>query len=468
MEKKILQFSDLLRRAGVRVTLAETIDALRGLSLVDFRREPFYIALRSTLIKDASFFLVFDKLFNFYFNDSFFAHDENKAKFKGLNSPARPALEEAGACCSGSDKSNGKQGGGRSGEPGMNFAHVIRVGTPAAAEEFLTEGLTSLGQLKEEHLFNRDEALREIKVYLEWKMGEYQLEKMACEADEETKLAWQDRINKMEADLRHKLEEALLARFGETALDEILKRTNLNQLEFYKLSNNQVVEIKKKLTKLAHKLAARVTMRREKSKRGEINLQRTIRKSMATGGVPISPAYQRRKPTKPEIFILCDLSGSVATFSEFLLQFVYSVQTRFISTRSFGFVDTVAELTTYFDGREVEEAIKDIYNRAVFSKTGFSNFGLVWKIFNQQFHNQLSRKTTLIILGDARNNYQPSEREELLRIRQAVKRVIWLNPEPMERWNKEDSIMSFYEGCCQEVHECRNLEQLERVIQKLF
>jgi len=327
--------------------------------------------------------------------------------------------------------------------------------------------VASLGPLEEKHL-DMEETMKQVKVFLEWHMGANRLERMADRVDEETWLDWQSRLAEMDNILQRELEKALLSEFRERALGLILTRENLNQLDFYRLSKPQVAEMRKKISKFAHRLATRVSFREKKAKRGRVDLQGTIRKSMATGGVPVNPAFRDRKPSKPEIVLLCDISGSVRLFSEFMLQLVYSIQSRFLHVRSFGFVDTVDEITEYFQNRDVADAILNMYNHAFFSKTGFSNYGESFIDFLEQYGNVLNKKTTLIILGDARNNYHRDQTDYLAKIRERVKKVIWLNPEPVEKWDKEDSIIRIYGTFCHQVFECRNLAQLEWVAGKIL
>jgi hypothetical protein len=310
--------------------------------------------------------------------------------------------------------------------------------------------------------------VRQVKVFLEWNMGTYELEKEAPLVNEEIWLIWQERLMELEEILYRELEQAMVSELGSEALETVLIRENVNQLDFYRLSVPQVAEIRKKISKLAHKLASRLSFRHKKAKHGKIDLYRTIRKSMAYGGVPISPAFRDRYPTRPQIVVLCDLSGSVKVFSEFMLQLVYSIQSRFVHVRSFVFVDTPDDVTGYFQNREIADGIRDIYNWARFSKTAFSDYGLVFIDFWGKYRDVLDKKTTLIIIGDARNNYNKEHADYFQKICGEVRKTVWLNPEPAENWDMEDSIMSVYGRHCSQVFECRNLEQLDRVVRRII
>ncbi len=473
MDKKILEFSILLRKAGVKISHTEVAECLQALTLVGLERDSFYNAMAATMVKDQSDFGIFDKIFYYYFDPDFFGHREEV--LKRWPKLVLPELKDRE--CSGQDRVSGPepgratgfgQGQGLATTAADNFVQVIKVGNPEEMAVMIKRGIESLGQIKEEDLLDMKEAVRQVKVFLEWNMGIYRLEQAAGDIDESLWLTWQERLAEMEAMLYRELEKAVIQELGEEALETILIRENLNELDFYRLSAPQVTEIKKKISKLAHKLATRLSYRQRRAKRGKIDLRRTIRKSMATGGIPIKPAFRDRYPTRPEIVVLCDVSGSVKMFSEFMLQLVYSIQNRFIHVRSFVFVDTPDEITQYMQNQEIADGIKDMYNKARFSKTAFSDYGGMFIDFCLKYLDVLSKKTTLLIIGDARNNYHKPHTDYLQKITREVKKVIWLNPEPLENWDREDSMMSVYGRSCHQVFECRNLQQLDDVARKII
>ncbi|MHB8171009.1 MAG: vWA domain-containing protein [Thermincolia bacterium] len=471
MEKQVLYLVHQLRKAGVRVTLAETLDSMEALRLVEWDRDIFCSTLRATLVKNQRDYRVFDKLFGWIFSPDYFLHQDKVSRLGYLLPPREdPGCQGEPCDGSGEGKSMGgpQQGQGRPGTPAQKMVQVIQLGQQKDMADLIRDGLASLGPLAEKHLVDKEDALRQIKVFLEWKTGELQLEQLAGEVAEEAFLDWQARLAQLEQMLVDAFEAALIAEFQELALADILEGHNLNQLDFYRFSQEQVVEMKRIITQMAHKLATRVSRRMVRAKRGKMDIQRTMRRSMASGGIPINPVYRTRKPTKPQLVIICDISGSVKVFSEFMLQLVFSMQQKFSSVRSFVFVDTVDEITVFFRNQEVAQALADVYNRAVFSQTGFSDYGKSIMEFCQRFGTAINSKTTVIILGDGRNNYQRPELEHLQWIKDNAKKVFWLNPEPKERWNKEDSIIGLYDAWADGLWECRNLHQLEKVVRQIF
>jgi len=469
MDAKILEFAGLLRKAGVKVSHSEVAECLKALSITGLEKKIFYDVMAATLIKDQADFRIFDKLFEYFFDADFFLHNERNLSL----SPELPIKQcfQGGTPVPGTEctRSTGfGQGQGLATGAIDSFIQVIKTGRREEMKAMVREGIKSLGQIRRDDLENIQKAIRQVKVFLEWNMSVFRLEEMACDVEDSTWLIWQHRLAEMEEILYREMERTLIRELGEEALETLLIRENLNQMDFFRLTTPQVAEIRKKIGKLAHRLAARLSFRRKRAKRGLIDLPKTIRRSINTGGTPINPAYRNRYPTRPEFVILCDISGSVRVFSEFMLQLIYSIQNRFIHVRSFVFVDTPDEITKYFQNREIEDGIKDMYNKGRFSKTAFSDYGQMFIDFCEHYPMVLDKKTTLLVVGDARNNYNRDHADYFQKICAQVRRVIWLNPEPKEKWNQEDSIISVYGEYCNQVFECRNLQQLESVTRKIL
>jgi uncharacterized protein with von Willebrand factor type A (vWA) domain len=219
---------------------------------------------------------------------------------------------------------------------------------------------------------------------------------------------------------------------------------------------------------LTRKLAARLARRRRK-RAGRLDFRRTMRKSLATGGVPAEPQFRHPRPHRPEVWLLCDISGSMATFSRFTLQFTHAMSTHFSKLRSFAFVDTIDEVTDYFGaGVDFGSALQRVTTEAeVVWLDGHSDYGNSLETFKTRYGRQLTPRTTVIITGDARNNYRPPRDKVLGDIAASARAVVWLNPEPKAYWDTGDSAMSHYATHCTSVHEVRTLRQLEDFIEDL-
>lgn len=250
-------------------------------------------------------------------------------------------------------------------------------------------------------------------------------------------------------------------------LQEVTGRVNLAEADFSCLSLEQVEEIKKTVAKMARSLATRPSYRRARSKKGEVDLRRTARQAAQRGGVPLVLSRRAKIPHRPELVVLCDLSGSVSLFTGFMLQLIWAVQHRFKNVRTFGFVDDVGEITGFIKGRDPGEAVTQVLREARIARTPFSDYGAVWREFCLRYLDLITCKTTVLVLGDARNNWKPPGDEYLKKLRDRAARLVWLNPAPRERWDQEDSIISTYSPYCHRLFECRNLRQLGDVARYL-
>ncbi len=229
----------------------------------------------------------------------------------------------------------------------------------------------------------------------------------------------------------------------------------------------QLAEIYKLLEALGKKLAVRRGYRKKPALSGTVDMQRTVRKAVACGGVPLVLKKERRVLSRPVIVTLCDLSGSVAPYSEFFLQLLTGLRRRFRGLRLFAFVDQVTEVTGMFNNDSEPVSARKIVRETPISMTGFSHYGQVWESFHSHYRDVLTPRTTVIVLGDARNNWQPDGTDLFRSIAGLCRRVIWLNPLPEGKWQAGDCVMDLYAPYCGSVRECRNADQLSRVIRNL-
>ena len=273
------------------------------------------------------------------------------------------------------------------------------------------------------------------------------------------------------------IEELLLGIFEGGAAADIDEAPpapgNIEEAKLYGLDRpeadrEEIEEIRRFIAKLGRKLAVRLSRRYRKSKRGRVDLQRTTRSAFSTGGIPVLLKNKKRTRKQSEMVLLCDASKSVAPFSAFMLQLVYSLQNQFRAVRSFLFVDVIDEVTEYLRGTDFDRALERALTEGRFSRSGISDFGRVFAMFASKYLPDISPRSTVIVVADARNNGYPDERNYLEQIAGRVRRLIWLNPQPSEEWDKDDNIMSVYAPYCDQVFECRNLKQLEEAVRRVF
>jgi uncharacterized protein with von Willebrand factor type A (vWA) domain len=240
-------------------------------------------------------------------------------------------------------------------------------------------------------------------------------------------------------------------------------------VEFLRASGEQLRQMRRVVAPLARTLATRLAAKRRRHRHGQIDLRKTLRKSMSTGGVPIDVVLAKPRPARPELVVLCDVSGSVAGFSHFTLLLVSALRQQFSRVRVFAFIDTTDEVTHMFGAdADLAVAVQRITREAgVYTRDGHSDYGHAFVSFLNQFPNVLSPRSSLLVLGDGRNNYRNPEVELLTQMVSASRHAHWLNPEPKHLWGSGDSVIPRYDGVLP-IHECRSAKQLASVIDKLL
>ncbi|BBX57842.1 VWA domain containing CoxE-like protein [Mycobacterium shottsii] len=240
-------------------------------------------------------------------------------------------------------------------------------------------------------------------------------------------------------------------------------------VEFLRASGEQLCQMRRVVAPLARTLATRLAARRRRARAGSIDLRKTLRKSMSTGGVPIDVVLRKPRPARPELVVLCDVSGSVAGFSHFTLLLVHALRQQFSRVRVFAFIDTTDEVTHMFGpDADLAVAIQRITREAgVYSRDGHSDYGNAFVSFMQGFPNVLSPRSSLLVLGDGRTNYRNPATDVLADMVTASRHAHWLNPEPQHLWGSGDSAVPRYQEVIA-MHECRSAKQLATVIDELL
>ena len=240
-------------------------------------------------------------------------------------------------------------------------------------------------------------------------------------------------------------------------------------VEFLRASGDQLRQMRRVVAPLARTLATRLAARRRRARAGVIDLRRTLRRSMSTGGVPIDLVLRKPRPARPELVVLCDVSGSVAGFSHFTLLLVHALRQQFSRVRVFAFIDTTDEVTHLFGpDADLALAIQRITREAgVYTRDGHSDYGNAFRSFRENFHNVLPPRSSLLVLGDGRTNYRNPAADVLAHMVSVSRHAHWLNPEPKHLWGTGDSAVPRYEDVIT-MHECRSAKQLAAVIDDLL
>jgi len=467
MQEKLVEFANLLRENGVRVSLAETLDAFGAADVTGLmEKENFRAALRSTMVKRRTELPTFEELFDLYFS--------------GLGEIIKQASQAVQQALSMSDAEFQKfledveEMLKKEGKKLSELAKQLLQNQSGQMEKRMREAaravkLNNIERTIEENYFARALA-RELgldKIEQEIKQLREELEKMDISA-------------KMKAQMEEYLDRRL------KQLDDIIRRyvrmerekrdikareeQHLNKLgekSFYYLSEEELKQMNEAVQKLAQRLKNIISIRRKRDKKGRFDIKRTLRKNLEFGGVPFKLRFEQRKKERPQVVIMCDVSDSVRNASRFMLQFVYSLQDLYSRVRSYIFVADIGEVTEHFRTNDAKEALDIALKGDIINVYAHSNFGHAFRNFYSDHIGAINKRTTVIVLGDARNNYNLPHDWCLREIKTRAKRVIWLNPESRNTWGFGDSEMDRYAPHCDLVEECRNLNQLYRVVDLL-
>lgn len=467
MDDKFIEFTHLLRENGLKVSAAENMDTLAAVGLIGIRdRLILKDILRATLVKRVVDIPVYDELFDLFFTGlgeiikqagaaTMGAMEMTEEEFQKFLEQLEQTLKDMGSELSELAKALLLNNTGqlermlREAAQGANLQEMQRSFQEGQFANALAQML-GFGQLTRE-LANLKDALQQAGLSPE------QVERLMAYVDRRL----HDLAHMVRSFVRAELEKR------DPQVREQQKMRSLADKSFYYLTEDEIRKMKEAVGKLAHRLKHVIAIRRKRSKRGRFDLQQTLRKNLQYGGVPFQIVLDKKKKEKPQVVIMCDVSDSVRNVSRFMLQFVYSVQDLYSRVRSFIFVADLGDVTRLFEENEVHSAIDLALRGNIINIYAHSDFGRAFRTFHRDHLSVINKRTTVIVLGDARNNYNLPHEWVLRDIRQRAKQIIWLNPESKLTWGFGDSEMDRYAPYCDLVEECRNLNQLYRVIDKL-
>jgi uncharacterized protein with von Willebrand factor type A (vWA) domain len=275
------------------------------------------------------------------------------------------------------------------------------------------------------------------------------------------------RLELLQSEVRREIVRRLVADRGAADVARTLRVPLTEDLDLMHATRDELSRVERAVGPLARKLATRLAQRRRRGRRGRLDVRRTIRRSLAHGGVLLEPRFRPPRRSKPEVVLLCDVSGSMATFARFTMQLTYAVGSEFSRVRSFAFVDGIDEVTRFFGpGRDFHDALVAMGHEAdVVWRDGHSDYGNALRRFAEVYADAVTPRTTVIIAGDARNNYRDPATDVLADVAHEARAVFWLNPEAQRYWDTGDSVMGTFRPLCDGVYEARTLRQLERFVE---
>jgi uncharacterized protein with von Willebrand factor type A (vWA) domain len=470
-------FIQELRTAGLPVSLTENLDAMEAVQHIPLEdREALKYALGATLVKNNSHWRVFETVFEVYFS---LRGPQYKLKDDADPDEIMQALQEAMQ-----QQGEGKGAGGAmdslTPEELMNLLmRALMSGDEALMRALAQQAVTRFAGMEPGrpvggtyYLYRTlrnldlDGMLEKLMEASRQMMSDGQMTPLEerLERDE-----YDGRIEQFKREVEAEIRRRLVADRGVEAMAKTLRKPLPEDVDFMHASRDEMVMLRKALQPLTRKLAARLARKRRHGRKGPLDFRNTVRHSLSYGGVPAEPKFKYPRPSKPELMVVADISGSVAAFARFTLMLVYAIQNQFSKVRSFVFIDGIDEVTEYFKGCEdITEAIHRVNTEAdVVWVDGHSDYGHAFEVFWEKFGKEVGPKTTVLLLGDARNNYHASQAWVVKEIRKRARHVFWLNPEPRSYWNTGDSIVGDYGAHCDGVFECRNLRQLEGFVEKL-
>jgi uncharacterized protein with von Willebrand factor type A (vWA) domain len=471
-------FIQELRLAGLPVSLTENLDAMEAVKHIPLEdREAFKYALAATLVKNNAHWRAFETVFEVYFSlrgREFVVDEEGGDPFADLED----LFDEL------ANQEQGQRTGGGAGDSM----------TPEEIAEMLYRAL-----MKGDEALLRAIARQAVKRYAGMEPGrpvggtyylyrtlrnldldnvlDKLMQQTRDEADEpltplEERLErdeFEARIDQLKKEIEAEIRRRLVADRGVEAMARTLRKPLPEDVDFMHASREEMAALRKAIYPLTRKLAVRLARKRRHGRKGPLDFRNTIRHSLSYGGVPAEPKFRYPRPAKPEIFVVADISGSVAAFARFTLHLVYAISHQFSKVRAFVFIDGIDEVTHMFEGVEdISEAVHRVNTEAdVVWVDGHSDYGHALEAFWSTWGKEVGPKTTVMVLGDARNNYHAAQAWVLKEMQHRARHVYWLNPEPRSYWDTGDSIITEYAIHCDGVYECRNLRQLEKFVDLL-
>jgi uncharacterized protein with von Willebrand factor type A (vWA) domain len=474
VQANLVNFIQVLRSNDVRVSPAETLDAVDVAATLGYAdrillRDGLAMTLAKTPEEEAIFLQCFDRFFSQGLSD-FSSGDESQE----ADTAPDPLDQEAGE---GEGEGEGESGQVNAQQSMLQDAAADSPELQALLETPLMQNLLDNDRNQLTLAMNRAGervGLQQIQMFTQKgqytrrildELGEAHIRNAVIElerAESPALVPLQRYRDILREQIRDYVErEYLLQAEGKTRqfMDDVLSKTRLNNIEHMYL--HKVHEL---VRKMAKKLASRHSRRRRQLKRGQLDMGKTIRKGIPHDGVMFNTYWRRVRKEKPQILAICDVSGSVAAYAKFLLLFLYSLQDVLPKVRSFAFSSHLGEVSSYFDEHPVEKAI-ELVN---WKYGGATDYGNSLLDFARLALDDINSNTTVIILGDARNNNGDPKLEILQGIYQRCRQLIWLNPESRRAWGSGDSEMLRYQSACHFTAECNNLKQLERIVDQLL
>jgi uncharacterized protein len=458
MDDRVVEFVRGLRAAGVRISLAESVDALHAVEVLGIEdKDLFRESLRATLVKEVDDFAAFNELFPLYFGSG--------------GPPLQNAMDELTA----DEQQMLKAALGALSGRLQNLMDWLTSGNGPTKEE-----LERLAEQSGANWVDDSSQARWITRRMLQQMGMSHLEEQLQQLIQKLREMGmsQEAIEKLlgviEAN-REALQEQAAQQVGLQIAQQRANRpddlhgSDLMHKPFQSLSAAEIEILRKEVQRLVTQLRSRAALRRKRGSKGKFDAKSTIRSNQRYGGVPMDLRFKKKK-LKPNLVLICDMSRSMYHVTEFMLHLVYELQDQVSKTRSFAFYDDMQEVSTILAFKRAEEAAETVFDAFYAGYPGHyaTDLGHSLNTFFDNWLDAVTGRTTVVILGDGRNNYNSPRIDLMKELQRRAKRLVWFNPEHPQQWGTGDSDMLEYVPICDSVYMVRNLAQLSTAVDKLM
>ncbi len=456
MDDRIIDFIAALRAMGVRISLAESQDAMRAVEhLGVMNREAFRIALKTTLVKESADGPIFDRLFPLFFSSEVppmmnglggLSPEEQEMLREALRQMAREIARRMRQLM---------EGRGLSREELEQLGQ--QAGLPNAHSPYQQPWITR--RMLQQLGFNSlEEALEQLMQMLAaMGMGQESMDQLS------------EAVGQNADAMREQVERFAGAGIARNMAEEYQRRPPIHDLmnrPLQSLSEEEAEELRNQVRRLAAHLRSRAALRQKRGKKGQLDAKATLRASLKYGSVPMEIKHKRRH-LKPKLCLICDVSTSMRAVVEFMLRLMYELNDQIAKARSFAFIDDITEISHDFAENPPDVAVYQVMERL---HPGYYNTDLGYSLahFVKDYLDAVDRRTTVIVLGDGRNNFNDPRLDALDAIKRRARKVLWFNPEFRGQWGTGDSDMLLYAPLCDAVHTVSTLAQLADAVDHLF
>lgn len=484
MEKRLVDFVAALRAMGVRVSISESKDAFESIDHMGIQdRDLFRLSLRATLIKDSADMPIYEELFPLYFSSGGpplmnALEDLSPEEREMLAAALRAMLEQMRQ---NRDQPDDQQSGQSGQMPPMsdsqlanllNLLQMLLAGQNPSSDQMDQLGEQS-GLNNASHRYQQSWMERRMQRQMGMdKLDEVldQLWEMLADMgmSDETIAEMKDMMEANRDALADQISQFVGSNIMQKAIEEKHNASDDNLMErpFHSLNEDDRDALRDETRRLAAQLRSRAALRQKRGKVGTLDAKRTIRANMRYGGVPLELQY-KTKQLKPKLVLICDVSTSMRPVAEFMLTMIYELQDQTAKTRSFAFIDNMTEISDAFAAYPARQALNMVLERL---QAGHYNTDLGYSLatFTRDFMDAVDHRTTVIFIGDGRNNFNDPRLDCVEAIKRRAKRIMWMTPEDVPMWGTGDSDMHQYAPLCDDIYHVTNMAQLTAAIDRLL